>query len=76
MKWQNLLNGTCPRCGSKLVKEKDRVILYVCADPEEECQFIVSETRYLQMLQDPESPVYRFASPEEVAKAKEKTATL
>jgi hypothetical protein len=71
MKWQDLIRGLCPRCGSRLRAVKENVVIYECTDPEGVCTFMLTERRYREMLADPESPVHRYATPEDKAHLEE-----
>lgn len=67
IKWQNLIEGKCPRCGGKLERIKDKGVIYECAGKGEDhdCTFYIPERKVLSMLADPDSPVMRFATAEQ-----------
>jgi len=57
MQWQNLLDGNCPRCGSKLEPIQDQVIVYECTNREEGCEFFVTQNKMLRIISDDKHPM-------------------
>lgn len=60
MKWKNLKDGRCPKCGAMLAQQKNALILS-CSDAR--CTFRISEQRLLEILKSP--PRSRMIEPED-----------
>ena len=61
MKWQNLINRKCPHCGGDLKPIKDKAVLYECV----ECDFVISQKKYFEVLTDENHVMRNFLSKEE-----------
>jgi len=60
MKWQNLKDGRCPKCGSMLTKMPDRAMLACSAV---KCTFVITEQRCARLISSP--PRLRNSEPED-----------
>ena len=58
MKWQNLKNSQCPKCGSFLYQKHGKGLLY-CTKVEA-CGFRISEQKIQQIFNDKDHPIHRY----------------
>jgi hypothetical protein len=72
MKWQNLMEKTCPACDGQLQEIKDRAILFCCQD----CDFFITKRKYFEILMDESHVLRRFLTVANTEKLEQAIAEL
>ena len=66
LKWQNILDGNCPRCNTKLHERKFQGKKYHnCLV--RDCDFSIDEDHFFTLILNPQHPIHEYASPEKKA---------
>lgn len=60
MRWQNIFENRCPKCGGQLLSKKvSGDTWHNCDDPF--CGFGINDLHLLDCIKDPKHPVHQFA---------------
>jgi hypothetical protein len=62
-KWQNLVHKKCIKCDARLEEKQDRVVLYVCTDPD--CDFFITRRKLFEILTDENHILRRYLTEHE-----------